>query len=84
MILVSGSSSRVGSPDDERLGLTRAQVQKLQKGYPRQTIPGDEYRYLRDNPLLIVNVIWPYERPNDSKDKEARSISLPTTAQSPR
>ena len=73
-IVVSGSSSRVGSPDDERLGLTRDQVREIQKRYPSQTIPGDEYRYLRDHPLLIVNVIWPYERPKDSKDKEAREF----------
>ena len=71
-IVVSGSSSRVGSPDDERLGLTRDQVREIQKEYPGQTIPGDEYRYLRDHPVLMINVIWPYERPKDSKDKDAQ------------
>jgi hypothetical protein len=67
----------VGSPDDERIGLTRDQVREIQKRYPGKTIPGNEYRDLRDHPLLIVNVIWPYERPRDSKDKEARDYLPP-------
>jgi hypothetical protein len=71
-ILVSGSSSRVGSPEDERLGLTREQVGFLQDRTPGKTVPGDEYRQLRDHPLLILNVIWPYERPKGSKDKSKK------------
>lgn len=73
-ILVSGSSSRVGSPDDERLGLTREEVRRLQEKIPGKTIPGDEYRQLRDHPLLVLNIIWPYERPKGSKDKAEREF----------
>lgn len=75
-ILVSGSSSRVGSPDDERLGLSRDAVRRLQEKHAGKTVPGDEYRQIREHPVLVINVIWPYERPKGSRDKNER-IYLP-------
>lgn len=64
-IVVSGKSSRVGVPEDERAGLSREQVRDIQD-MPHnrgRTIPGDQYRSRRSHPVLLINLIWPYERP---------------------
>ncbi len=61
-ILVSGSSARVGSPDDEREGLPREVAGRAKADYQGKTVPGDVYRNLRPRPLLIVNVLWPVVR----------------------
>jgi len=58
-ILVSGSSARVGSPTDEREGLTREQVAAAEAGYAGKTTPGFAYRERRERPLLMVNVLRP-------------------------
>jgi hypothetical protein len=91
-IVVSGKSSRVGVPEDERAGLTRDQVRAIQETaeFRGRTIPGDRYRAVRTHPVLLINVIWPYERPKgaskevkDYLPEELRpivavSLSLPT------
>jgi hypothetical protein len=56
-ILVSGSSARVGSPDDEREGLDKTVVDELKARYAGRTVPGDEYRSRRQHPVLIINVL---------------------------
>jgi hypothetical protein len=78
-IVVSGRSSRVGAPEDERVGLSRDQVRSIQNDpeFRNRTIPGSEYRLRRDHPLLILNVIWPYERPNNVKDKNVKEFLPP-------
>lgn len=61
-ILVSGSSARVGSPGDERVGLSAGQVADAEVGFEGRTTPGDRYREQRTRPLLILNVIRPVLR----------------------
>jgi hypothetical protein len=64
-IVVSGKSSRVGAPEDERAGLSREKVREIQEDpeFRGRTISGDQYRAHRSHPLLLINLIWPYERP---------------------
>lgn len=68
-ILVSGSSARVGSPTDEREGLTRDQVRWAEEPYQGRTTPGIRYREAREGPLLMVNVLRPVKAiPGDDRN----------------
>jgi hypothetical protein len=61
-LLVSGSAARVGSPGDERIGLTPEEIAAADSGFEGRTTPGDRYRGQRTRPLLMVNVIKPVVR----------------------
>ena len=61
-LLVSGSSARVGSPGDERIGLSPDEITAADAGFEGRTTPGDRYRDKRTRPLLMVNVIKPVVR----------------------
>ena len=87
-ILVSGSAARVGSPDDEREGMSPKLVAEAAAEYGEKTVPGDWYRLRRARPLLVVNVLWPVERvgrsrkdvvalPSDKRPLVALAISFP-------
>jgi len=67
-ILVSGSSARVGSPEDEREGLAEHQVAEAKAEYEGRTMPGDAYRLRRPRPLLVVSVLWPVVRRHGSRN----------------
>jgi Z1 domain len=58
-ILVSGSAARVGSPADEREGLTIEQVKVAELDGKGRTVPGSRYRAVRDRPLLLIHVLQP-------------------------
>lgn len=87
-ILVSGASARVGSPEDEREGLSPELAAKAAAEYEGRTVSGDAYRMLRSHPLLVVNVLWPVTRrsrkrkdvdplPPDRRPLVALGISFP-------
>jgi hypothetical protein len=58
--LVSGSSSRVGSRGIEREGLTRDQFDRIQAASSGKNISDQEYREVRQKPLLLLYVLRGY------------------------
>lgn len=70
-ILVSGTSARVGSPDDEREGMSPELAAQAAADFAGRTVSGEAYRLLRPRPLLVVNVLWPVKRRSrDRRDVE--------------
>jgi hypothetical protein len=63
-ILVNEKKMRVGSPGDERAGLTKMEIERAEFAFKadpanakKQTIPSAAYRAVRTRPLLIVHLI---------------------------
>ncbi len=73
-ILVSGSSARVGSPTDEREGLTRDEVAAAEAEYEGRTTPGSAYRERRSRPLLMVNILRPVQQKQGGGRKDVEPL----------
>jgi hypothetical protein len=69
-LLVNGTKLRVGSADDEKVGLSDTEVQSAELRYRSeskknvQTIPGKAYAAVRQAPLLLIHLIQPREEDN--------------------
>lgn len=89
---ISGSSRRVGSPGDEKEGLTSAQIDEAMADYTIElagkplpgTLPDRIFRMVRTRPLIILRFITP-KAPDDLKEHLpegnilAWSISFPSS-----
>jgi hypothetical protein len=70
ILAISGASRRLGSPGDEKEGLTQAQIQEAErdfrakreaenKGVMPKTLPDRIYREKRTSPLLVLRLVVP-------------------------
>ncbi|QWT20143.1 Z1 domain-containing protein [Bacillus sp. NP157] len=81
------NKQRVGEPSDERVGLTRDEVERaenswreLNPGSAAKTVPGHAYSNHRTRPLLTIHVI----EPKDSQASEEKRRTLPTSSIEPK
>lgn len=66
-LLVSGSSARVGSRGIEREGLSREQFERIQAASNGKNISDQEFRDVREKPLLLLHVLRGYTAKAGSK-----------------
>lgn len=69
VMVISGSSRRLGSPGDEREGLTSSQIEKAVEDFRHlrnlegrdlpKTLPDRIFREVRERPLLILRLVTP-------------------------
>jgi Z1 domain len=68
-LLVSGSSARVGSRGIEREGLSREQFERIQAASNGKNISDQEFRDVRNKPLLLLHVLRGYTAKIGKADK---------------
>ncbi|WP_397451820.1 Z1 domain-containing protein [Pseudomonas sp. NA-150] len=67
-LLVNGAKLRVGSAADEKIGLTKLQIEDAERQYRSDSantsrgFPGKIYTEVRQNPLLLIHLIQPKQR----------------------
>ena len=92
VLAIGGVNRRVGTPGDEKVGLTDAEVKKATADYlhelgdkpPPKTIPGRIFRLTRRKPLLILRFLTPMASSGKVESLRdgnvlAWSISFPTS-----
>lgn len=92
-LLVNAKKMRVGSPADEKAGLSDAEISIVESNFRQdlskagKTVPSSAYRELRSKPLLLLHLINPldgsatdgnYPLPTDCKALVAVGLSFPS------
>lgn len=71
-LLINAKKMRVGSPADEKAGLTAVEVTNAETSFKnapenkgKTTVPSSAYRKIRTKPLLMLHVLKPVEGDDD-------------------
>jgi hypothetical protein len=91
-LLVNAKKMRVGSPEDEKAGLSKATIEDAKREFmtnpdnaEKKTIPGSAYREKRASPLLLLHLLKPthgvdsaeYPLPDECSALVAIGLSFP-------
>lgn len=79
MIMVSGTKVRVGSMGETKIGLSKAQIKRIQKDWAvehggNSTAPDSEYLIEDRSPLLVAHVLAPVIKQGDAGGKELPDV----------
>lgn len=96
-LLINGRKLRVGSSNDEMIGLSKEEVENAKKVFwdnpsnmDKKTVPGKAFTEVRTTPLLLIHLIEPktadgkYALPSDCEAVVAIGLSFPALSESTR